>query len=239
MGMLLHRISPGVMIAGLVLLAAVAAAHLTTTGSADAAQVAMADEWAQLGAATSTVTDGSGGRADAAPAAAGKPVAPLDDAAALARVEVRRPGAGPLLDGPFYVGEGIAQAQIDRGPSHYPASALPGHDGNFAVAGHRTMHGAPFGDLDDVRQGDEVLVTDRAGRQFLYRVVEQRIVSPTDTWVVDPDPLGRGTPTLTFTTCHPRYSARQRLVVWAELVPPDERIEGVERSSGAWRSRSA
>ncbi|MBW3606446.1 MAG: sortase [Actinobacteria bacterium] len=224
--MLLHRISRTVMIAGLVLLAAVAAAHLITARSADATQVAMADEWAQLGAATSqTVTDGSGRRTDAAPAAAGEPIAPLDDAAALARVEVRRPGAGPLLDGPFYVGEGIAQAQIDRGPSHYPASALPGHDGNFAVAGHRTMHGAPFGDLDEVRHGDEVLVTDRAGRQFLYRVAEQRIVSPTDTWVVDPDPLGRGTPTLTFTTCHPRYSARQRLVVWAELVPhgaPDE-----------------
>lgn len=205
-----------VTVLGLLLLIGVPAWHLYTARVAEAAQATMADEWATRGAGVApTAPD---------PAEPGRdPVAAvpalLDDDAAIARVEVVRPGTGPLLGGAFYVGEGLAQEQIDRGPSHYPDSAAPGGDGNFAVAGHRTTHGAPFGELDRLRAGDEVRVTDRAGRRFVYRVVEQRVVAPTDTWVVDADPLGTGRPMLTFTTCHPRFSARQRLIVWAELQP--------------------
>ena len=48
----------------------------------------------------------------------------------------------------------------------------------------------------------------------MYRVVEQLIVSPKDVWVLDPSDNNL----LTLTTCHPKYSARQRLVVVAELI---------------------
>jgi sortase A len=61
-------------------------------------------------------------------------------------------------------------------------------------------------------------VTDRARRRHVYRVVEQQIVRPNELWVTASDPLGTGRPTLTLTTCHPRFSNRQRLVVFAELV---------------------
>lgn len=207
---------------GGLLLVAVVAWNVVTVRAADQAQAAMAEEWSRQVIDTSTDAVGpvrpprppTGARAGPS----GDRGAPPDHTAAIARVEVRRRGQGTLLGGPFFVGEGIEQWRIDRGPSHYPTTAMPGGNGNFAVAGHRTTHGAPFSDLDQVRPGDEVRVTDRAGRHFVYRVVEQRIVSPSDTWVVDPDPRGTGRSTLTFTTCHPRYSARQRLVVWAELA---------------------
>ena len=43
---------------------------------------------------------------------------------------------------------------------------------------------------------------------------------PTDTWVLDdvPGPGGKPKATITLTTCHPRYSARQRLVVFGDLT---------------------
>ena len=48
----------------------------------------------------------------------------------------------------------------------------------------------------------------------VYEIREIDVVLPTDVWVVDPRPGGW----LTMTTCEPKFSARQRLVVWAELV---------------------
>jgi sortase A len=63
-----------------------------------------------------------------------------------------------------------------------------------------------------------VHVTDRGGRRWVYSVVRQEIVDPADVRVIAPDPLGTGRPTLTLTTCHPRFSAAQRLVVFAELA---------------------
>jgi sortase A len=36
--------------------------------------------------------------------------------------------------------------------------------------------------------------------------------------VDEDDPLGSGAPTITLTTCHPRFSAAQRLIAWGELV---------------------
>jgi sortase A len=48
----------------------------------------------------------------------------------------------------------------------------------------------------------------------VYEIREIDVVLPTDVWVVDPRSGGW----LTMTTCEPKFSARQRLVVWAELV---------------------
>lgn len=138
---------------------------------------------------------------------------------AYAALWFERPGSDRALvhDGPLFVVEGVGLDVLRRGPGHYPDSAAPGGAGNFAVAGHRTTYGAPFFHLDQLRPGDEVHVADRAGSRWVYRVVEQRVVAPTELWVVGPDPLGGGRPTLTLTTCTPRFSAAQRLVVFAEL----------------------
>lgn len=139
---------------------------------------------------------------------------------AVAALQFRRPGSNqPIVrKGPLYVVQGISLGDLQRGPGHYPGTALPGGRGNFAVAGHRTTYGAPFFNLDQLRRGDEVVVTARSGKVYTYRVRSQEIVAPSDTWVIEPDPLGNGRKTLTLTTCNPRFSNAQRLIVFAELV---------------------
>ena len=112
---------------------------------------------------------------------------------------------------------GVAPAQLRGGVGYYPSSAQPGHPGNFALAGHRTTHARPFADLDVLRAGDEIVIQDTHGRVFTYVVTASIVTDPADTSVLSGDPLGVDHPTITLTTCHPRGSARQRLVVFGML----------------------
>lgn len=138
---------------------------------------------------------------------------------AYAMLWFERDGARIVTDDPLYVVSGVTLDDLRAGPGHYPDSAAPGDDGNLGIAGHRTTYGAPFWSLDELREGDTIHVVDRDGQEWVYAYVEQRVVTPTDTWVVDePDPLELGAPTVTLTTCHPRFSAAQRLIAWGELV---------------------
>jgi sortase A len=143
---------------------------------------------------------------------------------AIAVMAFERDGAPVVSDEPVVVVEGVTVDALKDGPGRYPGTAYPGEDGNFAVAGHRTTYGAPFWDLDQLREGDEVHVTDRAGTTWIYEVAEQRVVAPSDISVLEPDPIGAGAPLLTLTTCHPRWSQRERLIVFAELV--DQQVAG-------------
>lgn len=151
---------------------------------------------------------------------AADPVAATPAGGGVALIEFVRPGGdiSPVHDGPLVVVDGVAAANLAKGPGHYPGTALPGQRGNFAIAGHRTTHGAPFYHLDALRPGDQIRVTDRRGSQHIYEVTQQHVVLPNDTWVIDKDPLSTGEPTMTLTTCNPRFSAAERLVIHAELV---------------------
>jgi sortase A len=121
--------------------------------------------------------------------------------------------------------EGTDAGELKKGPGHYPGTPLPGQYGNAAIAGHRTTYGAPFFDLDQLQPGDEIHVTTLLGR-YTYRVRERPFaVPPTAVEVVWPPPelanrcTGKpGQCELTLTTCNPKYSARERLVVKADLV---------------------
>ena len=131
--------------------------------------------------------------------------------------------------------EGTSAEELEQGPGHYPGTAMPGEQGNFAVAGHRDGTGSPFKELDELRPGDPVIV-ETADAWYVYRVLGdpasgdfgtgpvpgQQIVAPTDVAVISPTPLAPAeAPStgayLTLTTCHPEYSARQRLIVHAVL----------------------
>ena len=108
--------------------------------------------------------------------------------------------------------EDVEVEDLKKGPGHYPETPLPGRRGNAAIAGHRTTYGAPFNRLDELQQGDEIRVSDAVGT-YIYRVIEKKIVRPTDLSVVAPTTDSR----LTLTTCNPKYSARERLIVVAAL----------------------
>jgi sortase A len=136
--------------------------------------------------------------------------------------------------------EGTAEAQLAQGPGHYPGTAMPGRPGNVAIAGHRVGKGSPFLDLDALRPGDPIVLETRDA-WFVYRMLGdpdtgdllgdpsgipgRQIVKPEHIEVISVTPNGNtdASPSgayLTLTTCHPRFSARQRLVIHAALDGP-------------------
>ncbi len=134
----------------------------------------------------------------------------------------------PALDLDTVVVEGTSPAALRAGAGHYAGTPLPGQGGNVAIAGHRTTYGRPFHRLDELAIGDEIRLSTPVG-VHIYRVVapsglaecvqlvEDRgacITHPRDWQVIDPTTAS----TLTLTTCHPKGSARQRLIIRAELV---------------------
>ncbi len=116
--------------------------------------------------------------------------------------------------------EGVALSDLKAGPGHYPGTQLPGQVGNFVVSGHRTTYGAPFNRVDELRPGDPIVVETK-DTWYTYRVTTQEIVPPTAIEVTYPVPKDReAEPTLariTLTSCHPKYSARQRIIVYGQL----------------------
>ena len=129
---------------------------------------------------------------------------------AVARIQIPKIG----LD--YIVVNGVGVDDLRKGPGHYPDTPLPGQVGNAAIAGHRTTYGHPFGDIDQLGSGDPIMLQTLQG-SFTYRVYAQLVVDPSDVSVLNPDP-GRPA-TLTLTTCTPKYSASQRLIVKASLEP--------------------
>jgi sortase A len=135
---------------------------------------------------------------------------PITEGDPIARIEIPRIGVGK------WVVAGVDKGDLKKGPGHYPETPLPGQLGNSAIAGHRTTFGQPFFDVDKLDVGDEIVVTTLAGR-FVYRVTGQEIVSPSEYQVIaTTDPT---VATLTLTSCHPKYTARERIIVYSELDP--------------------
>jgi sortase A len=109
--------------------------------------------------------------------------------------------------------EGVTMTTLDRGPGHWPGTAMPGQQGNVVVAGHRVSHDRPFRDVDQLTAGDEVIMTTGDGR-FVYHVVSIEIVRPDAVWIVNQTPEH----TATLFACHPPGSTRERIVVHLALA---------------------
>jgi sortase A len=112
---------------------------------------------------------------------------------------------------PLY--EGVTLTVIDRGPGHWPGSAVPGQLGNAVFAGHRVTHTHPFLRINELVEGDEIIFKMDNGT-FTYKVTGHQIVTPKDVHIVDPTRDA----TLTLFACHPPHQAIQRYVVRAALV---------------------
>ena len=126
---------------------------------------------------------------------------------ALTRIKI------PKINVDVVVVEGTTQSALRAGAGHYVNTPLPCEIGNVGIAGHRTTYGKPFENLQELAPGDEIILETPIGSCRYVLVAQPFVVSPTDTHVVDPTEHGQ----LTLTTCHPKGSARQRLVVQAVL----------------------
>ncbi|WP_309134200.1 class E sortase [Cellulomonas sp.] len=106
------------------------------------------------------------------------------------------------------------------GVGHYPGTAMPGGVGNFALAGHRVTFGKPFNRIEEIQVGDPIVVR-TADTWYVYRATGTEVVLPRDVRVIAPAPNQPGVePTersITLTTCHPMFSARERYVVYGVL----------------------
>lgn len=125
---------------------------------------------------------------------------------------IRIPTIERLQEG-WAIVEGVRVGDLKNGAGHMPHTPMPGLPGNAVISGHRTTYGAPFHELDTLNPGDLIEVETAIGVST-YEVRELKIVRPTEVWVTE----SREGAWLTLTTCHPKFSSRRRLVVFAELV---------------------
>jgi sortase A len=123
--------------------------------------------------------------------------------------------------------EGVGKEQLAMGPGHYPEcrrgfskplctegqEVWPGEVGRTIISGHRTTYDAPFWDLDKIRAGDDITFDTKWG-DFTYEVTGTRVVPANSLEIANPDSEKAE---VVLTTCNPRFSAAERLVVFAEM----------------------
>lgn len=109
---------------------------------------------------------------------------------------------------------------LDDGLMHEPETSLPWDGGaqrNVFIGGHYlgypgTASHLVFYNLDKLRGGDEVVLEDRRGRAYTYRVSEAFDATPEDSWVMGQE---RDRDMLTLQTCIPP-TFEDRLIVRAD-----------------------
>ena len=158
-----------------------------------------------------------------------------DRAVESGKIPPARPTQEPKLGDPLFsikipkigldsvIVHGVGREELKKGPGLFPQcptggqdcvqkSLYPGENGNVAISGHRTTYGAPFFRLEELKKGDTVdFVSGRA--RYRYKVREQKIVDPVAGFE---SVLKHGREEVTLTTCHPRFSAAQRLIIHAD-----------------------
>jgi sortase A len=134
---------------------------------------------------------------------------PWADTRPIAKLTVSQ-GAHELM-----VLEGSSGRNLAFGPTHDPASVLPGERGNSVIQGHRDTH---FAFLRDLRIGDTLRVDLADGRSSSFAIVDLRIVD-SRRWRIA---LDADAPRLTLVTCYPFDAVRSggplRMVITAAAI---------------------
>jgi sortase A len=140
---------------------------------------------------------------------------------ALTRIKI------PAIGVDTVVVEGTTESALKAGAGHYPGTALPCELGNMGIAGHRTTYGKPFANIDQLKPGDTITLETPIGRcdyevekapapfRSPANMAASWVVLPNDLRVISQDPAKSE---LTLTTCHPKGSAKERLIIRARKV---------------------
>jgi sortase A len=126
-----------------------------------------------------------------------------------------------IYDAPVF--DSRSKWALANGVAHHPQTSLPWSQSaqrNVYLAGHRmgfrgTWSRMLFYNLHKLGKGDEVVLKDRAGRSYRYRVSEVLVVDPTDSWVMG---QVRGRDMVTLQTCTPYPTFHKRLIIRADRV---------------------
>jgi sortase A len=118
----------------------------------------------------------------------------------------------PKIGARYTVVQGTDELSLEKGPGHYPGTALPGMGQTVAIAGHRTTYLAPFKRINELVPGNRIVLNMPYGR-LNYIVQYHKIVLPTALWVTH----NVGYDRLVLSACNPLYSAAQRIIVFARL----------------------
>jgi sortase A len=145
------------------------------------------------------------------------PLPPPPEGEALGVIEIPKIGLERVMV------EGVSKADLKKGPGRYPGTAMPGQQGNAGIAGHRTTYGAPFNRIDELVPGDEIRISTPQG-EFVYEVIPAPDSPDRGWYIVSPEQVevlnDVGDNRITLTACHPKYSARERIIVHAVLSAP-------------------
>jgi sortase A len=123
----------------------------------------------------------------------------------------------PKLGVDVVVVEGTSEDALRAGAGHYPETPLPCDVGNVGIAGHRTTYGKPFNQIDRLAAGDLIQLDTPIGTCTYQVAKDPFIVQPDDFSVVAPPPDGFSR-WLTLTSCNPKGSAAQRIIIRATYV---------------------
>ena len=126
-----------------------------------------------------------------------------------------------IYDAPVFDSDG--PDALANGVAHVPGTSWPWSptpQRNVYLAGHRmgfrgTWSRMLFYNLDELEEGDGVVLRDRSGRAYEYRVSEVFLADPTDAWVMG---QVRGRDMVSLQTCTPLYTFEKRLIVRADRV---------------------
>jgi sortase A len=132
---------------------------------------------------------------------------------ALTRIKIPKIGVDVV------VVEGVTAAALRAGAGHYPHTPLPCEGGNVGIAGHRTTYGKPFSNIDRLEKGDTIILETPVATCTYEVDGPPTFTTPKDTRVVANDPSSSK---LTLTSCHPKHSAKQRIIVKATLAQGPE-----------------
>jgi sortase A len=126
-----------------------------------------------------------------------------------------------IRDAPVF--SSTSRSALENGVAHLPGTSFPWSDGaqrNVYLAAHRLGYEGTdsrliFYRLNRLTEGDEVVLEDRDGRKYRYRVTESFVVDPGEDWVTG-QVVGRDM--VTLQTCTPIPTFDKRLIVRADRI---------------------
>lgn len=125
----------------------------------------------------------------------------------IGRIKVKRLGLDMILV------NGTDTSSLRTGPGRDLHTFMPGEGQLVYIAGHRTTYGAPFAHIDRLEAGDRI-VLEMPYANAVYRVTRHVIVPADDIARLE----SHGREEVALQACHPRFSAKERYIVYAKPV---------------------